>query len=329
MEDVLKNQSSGIVDNSPSVDFTTNSHPVTLEELKRSLALHLADFSSSDKRNAFERCFSDWMQQHLNLIPENLRKYKILFLFANRMLFRGDADSIYRCFMRPVNNGSVRKSDPILLVINSRGGYTGPSYLIGKMLHEYSSAVEIAVPRRAKSAATLLCCSANHIHMGSLSELGPIDPQMEDGPALGMKAAIEQLAKLSIDYPDARELFLGYMERLIKPISIGYYDRIVASSAQYAIRLLNIAHPNYPKGKAESIANRLAYDYKEHGFVIDKKEAQEVFGDDVVVCDSDEYRIADDFYRDLASLEEIADGYGYSFSYVGSMFDYPAFIKTK
>jgi ClpP class serine protease len=65
-----------------------------------------------------------------------------------------------------------------LLIVNSPGGRVEPAYLISKSLksiaHKHFS---VAIPRRAKSAATLLALGADQIHMGMISQLGPIDPQ--------------------------------------------------------------------------------------------------------------------------------------------------------
>ena len=68
-------------------------------------------------------------------------------------------------------------SKPILLHIHSYGGRIEPAYLISKTLKRISADKFVAVvPRRAKSAATLIALGADEIHMGMMSELGPIDP---------------------------------------------------------------------------------------------------------------------------------------------------------
>jgi len=42
--------------------------------------------------------------------------------------------------------------------------------------------------------------------MGSMSELGPIDPQFEGLPALGLKDAVEHIAELASQYPKASDV---------------------------------------------------------------------------------------------------------------------------
>jgi membrane-bound ClpP family serine protease len=111
--------------------------------------------------------------------------------------------------------------------------------LISKLCRE--SAVGkfiVVVPRRAKSAATLICCGADEIHMGQMSELGPIDPQIDYLPALGLKNAIQHLAELASQYPTASEMFAKYLSESLNLEHLGYYERVVKSAVQYAERLL-------------------------------------------------------------------------------------------
>ena len=92
-------------------------------------------------------------------------------------MVKSDADDIYSAVT------TFEEPKPILLVLLSTGGAISSAYLIGKLCREYAhDKLVIVVPREAKSAATLLCCAADEIHMGSLSELGPIDPQIDKLP---------------------------------------------------------------------------------------------------------------------------------------------------
>jgi hypothetical protein len=236
-------------------------------------------------------------------------------------MVQGDADNIY---------ASVTKfSDgkPILMVLHSSGGNVGPAYLIGKLLIEYSKGkLEIVVPRLAKSAATLLCCAANHIHMGSLSELGPIDPQFEGLPALGLKSAIQHIAELVAEYPHATDLLSKYMSQSIQPIHLGYYERVAESAVQYAERLLH-SHASELGQVPEKISRDLVYSYKDHGFVIDKQEAQDIFGNKVVKHNTKEYHLGNALYQGLVFISRIADVAHHAFYMIGSLSSDPGFIK--
>lgn len=308
-------------------DPSPNAITVTWEGLKTSFVDFLTK-GCVEREHEFYLKFKSWFVQKCNSRKFGKRKYKLIFLLADRVLCRGDADLIYKA-CESYKRDAEDRENPALLVLHSPGGYAGPAYLIGKMLHEYFSSVDIAIPRKAKSAATLLSCAANRIHMGSLSELGPIDPQTDDGPALGLKAAIEQLARLYIAHPGAKELFVEYMRRRIKPVSIGHYERIVDSAVQYAVRLLRYSRVDGDEKGNLEIAKRLAFDYKDHGFVIDKKESQEIFGSDIVKHNTPEYDFANDIYLDFYALERLAAEQGFSLSFVGSLYQKPQIYKIK
>lgn len=249
--------------------------------------------------------------------------YNILMLYDETRIVRGDADSIYSA----VTGFSDKK--PLFLVLHSDGGSIGAAYLIGKLLREYSNGVlDIAVPRRAKSGATLLCCAADHIHMGSLSELGPIDPQFEGLPALGLKGSIEHIAELVKAHPHATQLFSQYLSKCVQPIHLGYYERVAESAVQYAERLLQ-SHSAELRQTPAKIAKDLVYSYKDHGFVIDVQEAQTIFGAKVVKHNTDEYLLANAIYQSLVFITQIAGAVQYDFYLIGGLLSEPGFLERK
>ncbi len=78
--------------------------------------------------------------------------------------------------------------DGLALLINSPGGSGLAAEKIINICRNYSGTNEYwaIVAGRAKSAATMVCFGASKVMMGTVSELGPIDPQMsiiEDGRA--------------------------------------------------------------------------------------------------------------------------------------------------
>src|SRR5258708_1953989 len=109
---------------------------------------------------------------------------------------RPDADKIYKVISKFSDKREIG------LIITSGGGQIEPAYLISKLCRESTPGKFVAVvPRRAKSGATLVCCGADEIHMGQMSELGPIDPQFDDLPALGLKHAVQHVAELASQFP--------------------------------------------------------------------------------------------------------------------------------
>lgn len=192
---------------------------------------------------------------------------------------------------------SGKKDKDILLIILSRGGRIEPAYLISKTCKRLSKdKFVISVPRKAKSAATLIALGADEIHMGLMSELGPIDPQVNGYPALGMKNALALLAELSCKHPEASEMLAQYLINKLDLHTLGYFERISESAMQYAERLLS--NKKLPKDTTpQKLANHFVNHYKDHGFVIDADETLDLLGKDIVKQNTPEYDFANKVYE--------------------------------
>ena len=233
-------------------------------------------------------------------LEELAAQMSVLFFYDSAAVARSDTDLVYRAA------ADLDKSKPVLLILDSAGGDVAAAYFIAKICREYSSNFQVAVPRRAKSAATLICCGAEAVHMGNLSELGPIDPQFDRVPALALKNSVEHLAELTKRHPHASEMFASYLAKTLRIEALGYYERVAESAAQYAERLLRARRGAAITSDAVSaIAQRLVYMYKDHGFVIDAAEASEIFGSSVVKINTVEYQFANRVYERLSLLDRI------------------------
>ena len=189
----------------------------------------------------------------------------------------------------------------IFLLLLSRGGEIEPAYQISKICRTFAnSKFVVAVPRAAKSAATLIALGADEIHMGMLGELGPIDPQVGDLPALGVKRALQTIAGVCEEFPGSAEAFARYMASKLTVEQIGYCERVSESAVQYAQRLL--AKRATLRPRAEKIAKQLVYEYKDHGFVIDIEEARTLLESSLIVTDSSEVQFAEQIHQ---KLEEV------------------------
>ena len=223
-----------------------------------------------------------------------LDSYKILVLHDERdSISSWHSNRIYT----GASNGDLDKD--ILLVVTSTGGSIEPAYLISKTCKRLSSSrFVVAVPRKAKSAATLIALGADEIHMGLLSELGPVDPQIGGYPALGTQHALNVLAKLACSFPEASNMLATVLNKKLDLRDLGYMDRISESAVQYAERLLS--GKEFPDGKtAQSLADHFVNHYKDHSFVIDVDEATELLGSDIVKRRTAEYGFANDLYTSL------------------------------
>ena len=287
----------------------------------------------ADLQDAIQGWLSHVINRH-----EIAGKYNLLVFFDDQQgMSRYDTMEIYWSVT------SFEDPDkPTLLVLHSLGGQIEAAYLIGKLCRNHlSGPFAISVPRQAKSAATLLCCAADEIHMGGVSELGPIDPQIGGLPALGLKNSIEHIAELCEKYPKSADMFSKYLHLSIKPENLGYYQRIAESAEQYATRLLG-GHAFFldPKGNQQplfrteigTIADRLVNGYRDHGFVIDSTEAADLFRyndtfvgnfpgtpNSVVRVYQPEYFLGNDIHKVMEFVGRRAYYLGYDFWFTGSI----------
>lgn len=254
--------------------------------------------------------------EHINALVKKykLDNYKIVLLFdENDAISSWHSNRIY----------SAATSEPqkdILLLIQSTGGSIEPAYLISKTCRRQAKGKFVAViPRRAKSAATLIALGANEIHMGLMSELGPIDPQFGGLPALSMQNALTLLADLSCKYPGSSEMLGKFLAEKLDLRILGYFDRVNGSAVQYAERLLEgneFATNQTPKTLADHFVNY----YKDHGFVIDADEASKYLGSKVIHQDSQEYQFGNAVHESLDVLKFLLDvSSDRVFDYVGSI----------
>ncbi len=269
--------------------------------------LNLTDFADSItfwsqfKRDDQKGIKNAVIQQINKLIKDSgiNEKYKVIFL-VHDVLVHDEKNSINRYVLDRIYSTlvKIKKSESILLILNSGGGEVEPAYLISKCCKLYSQ-FHVAVPRKAKSAATLLSLGAHSIHMGDISELGPIDPQIKGLPALAIDDAIEAIANIVESYPKSADLFARYLSSNLGIQALGYYKRIPASALDYASRLLS--DKTFENTSAENISKKLVRGYKDHGFVIDKDEAKSIL-EKMVQYDTEEYRLSDKIYRLLETF---------------------------
>jgi len=233
---------------------------------------------------------------------EALKDFEVIFLYDYNHINKTHASSIYQ------HLASMPKKRDILLVLKSPGGEVEPAYLISKMCNRLKlSKFIIGIPAEAKSAATLLSLGADELHMGGMSELGPIDPQINDFPALAFSSALEKIAQIAQMYPGAADMLAKYLvDSELDVRALGLYDRITESSAHYAQRLLQAKATAADEDGIDQIqylSDHFTNNYKDHNFVIDIDEAQELLTEDVVKSETDIYAACHEVHKFLETFE--------------------------
>jgi hypothetical protein len=224
------------------------------------------------------------------------QKYNFIFLYdEQRSISERTSNSIYAA----ASGDFVDKTKPYFLLLHTKGGAPVPAYLTSRYLKVASDRGFVAVvPRRAKSAGTLIATGAEEIHMGMMSEMGPIDPQFSDLPALGLGSALEHIAGVCEKHPQAAEMLAKYLQSNLNIHHLGFFERVSASLAHYAEKLL--ARDTLTDEKVAEIAKHLVYGYKDHSFAIDCDETRRIFGSaggDIVRIESSEYKLANAIHQ--------------------------------
>ncbi len=217
---------------------------------------------------------------------EIFKNNNCLFLFDEaNSITRGHADRIYSALL----SFDVKKD--IILFLKSKGGNPEPAYLISRLCNKFKKKKFIvSIPAEAKSAATLLSFGADEIHMGPMSELGPIDIQVDGIPLLAVSSALKKIASIVQEYPKSSAMFSDYLTKNLSINHIGYYDRVTESAVQYAQILLEGKHDDNSKTVGE-IANHFTNHYKDHGFVIDVEESKDILGSYMVKDNTNIYSV--------------------------------------
>ena len=274
-------------DETPANEGTLESPPDQPKKL--SWPAFIRKSQDAEVRDRFCSELSDVLKSHAQVVE----KYCCLALLAPQdSIDNFEADRIFRA----LSKANAKREKDVLLIILSPGGRIEPAYQISKLCKSSAKDRFIAVvPRHAKSAATLIAIGADEIHMGPLGQLGPIDPQLGDLPALGVVQALQRIASISSKYPRSAEMFARYLRLVLTVEQIGYCERIGESAVQYASRLLSTKP--FLKETAPQIAKLLVYEYKDHGFVIDFEEAKSHLGESWVLTDTPELDFAEAVYH--------------------------------
>ena len=196
------------------------------------------------------------------------------------------------------------------ILVDSPGGSLDSAYTTALYLSTYADDYVVYVPRRAKSASTLLALGAQKVFLSAFGELGPLDTQVRDlrNPVkkvsaldcyqsvdyvrdFGIRTTKEALDAL-IEYPRCQlaadevldtsiELALGMVTPILQSVTtldFGGWGRSLRIGERYAINLLEKGIPpqKLDRERIRRIANQLVFGYTHHLFPIDYHEAKRI-----------------------------------------------------
>jgi hypothetical protein len=194
-----------------------------------------------------------------------------------------------------------KKNEKALLVLCTPGGDPHAGFRIARALQHNFSSFDALVPRYCKSAGTLLVVGASALYLDDMSELGPLDIQVRKSDEIsGRNSGLDILQAVSYLQNHAMGAFRSHLVELtqaglstrvasdictklttglfepifaqIDPMKLAEMQRATEIAFAYGQRL------NEKSGnlRASGLA-RLVTGYPSHGFVIDRKEARNIF----------------------------------------------------
>jgi len=195
-----------------------------------------------------------------------------------------------------------RKHDEALLVLGTPGGDPHAGFRIARALQHAYGNFSLLVPRYCKSAGTLIAIGAKTIYMADMSELGPLDVQVKKSDELvGFNSGLDIIQAVNNLQQSAMNAFRSYLNELhrearistkiaadistkltaglfepifaqIDPMRLAETQRAMEIAFAYGARLNETSGNLRTNGLADIVTK-----YPSHGFVIDRKEARNIF----------------------------------------------------
>ncbi|MFL6764189.1 MAG: SDH family Clp fold serine proteinase [Sphingomicrobium sp.] len=194
-----------------------------------------------------------YLRQLLIRDIEKLTQRRLVVYFANRFDPASQIDASDPAYFVEVLS-DVQTGEPVDLMIETNGGMTDATEAIVAILRDRLPNFRAVVVNAAKSNGTLIALAAQSILMGSASELGPIDPAINDIPC----TILAKTEFAGLNFPLHQIGILGLKQ-----------------TQSLAAKLLREGMMNSMPEKVEATVQALATRdvYFSHGSTIDHKEA--------------------------------------------------------
>ncbi len=233
-------------------------------------------------------------EQRLEILQkiEEVRKSKVIcYLTSLRLGVPAQmADDAVRVVFDHLLGLPSRPIERLDVFLVSNGGVSTVPWRFVALFREFAKSLNVLVPYRAYSAATLLALGADEIVMHPFAELGPIDPTVSND----FNPTDQQGRRLGISVEDVRAYIsfikqtvgITHEDELIKaieilvekahPLALGNVERFVSQSRMAAQKILK-THMKSESDEhliseiVETLTSKLFF----HGHPINRQEAKE------------------------------------------------------
>lgn len=222
--------------------------------------------------------------------------------------------------------------ESLVILLDTSGGNVYSAVKIMDTLRTKYKDITIAIPQEAKSSGTMMCCGADKLIMGPISELGPLDKPMIhpdnetarisaldivksiDGMLDTAEEREKELAKemnneLGIPMQKSLALASDSISKLVSPMlckeDVKIYNqakRLLAIAENYGKEFLigfmlkYIDKEKLRERIADMIIRRLVWLYPDHGFAIRRNELREWF---FMIDDAEKVEYWDELWKEF------------------------------
>ncbi len=171
----------------------------------------------------------------------------------------------------------------------SRGGDVSVPWRIVSMLREFCKELNVLVPYKAHSAATMIALGADRIVMGRKAELSPIDPTLVRTPSGESAMPPEEISvedvssyisfvreRAHITDQSALATMVGMLADRLSPLTLGSVNRQHSHIRLVARKLLSSHVQKMEEERVSATVEALTEKMYSHGHAIGRKEASEL-----------------------------------------------------
>ena len=169
--------------------------------------------------------------------------------------------------------------DSLYILVNSPGGGVSSSYKIARMMRASFSNIKAFVPHIAASGGTLMTLAANEVVMGPMSNLTPVDIQVNyNGQFVSSYSMSRALSRLSEFFAKVTADEAPYpwraMAEKLDPILMEDWACNLTEMTRYAFELMQMS--GYKMQEIKSVIDALIFPQEPHSYVIRRDKAAQI-----------------------------------------------------
>lgn len=219
------------------------------------------------------------------------------------------------------------RQETIDLYLYSTGGVTMAGYALVNLIREFCNTLNVIIPFKALSCATLIALGADSLIMTEMGQLSPIDPSVSSplgprAPAPGPPGAsmvvpvnVEDvvsyldLARKELGIADEESLtaIFDHLAEAVHPLTLGSVNRVREQIAFLATTLLSYHLEN--QEQIVNIVNIITTGRFSHDYLIGRKEAKETLGLNIIEVPTDLAEKIFKLYREYDEVLELSVPY--------------------